>query len=117
MSGRILRLSAVISLLCWLSACAAAVVGGAAPGGYPAADNNLTADTVAGDASITSTINSRYVHDDLVSAMDVRVVTYRGTVTLSGNVPSAQAARRAVAIARSVKGVVTVVNRLSVVSR
>ena len=117
MSGRILRLSGVILLLAWLNACAAAVVGGAAPGGYPAADNNRTSDTVAGDASITSTINSRYVHDDLVSAMDVRVVTYRGTVTLSGNVPSAQAARRAVAIARSVKGVVTVVSRLTVVSR
>ena len=117
MSGRILRLFAVMSLLWWLDGCAAAVVGGAAPGGYPAADSNRTSDSVAGDASITSTINSRYVHDDLVSAMDVRVVTYRGTVTLSGNVPSAQAARRAVAIARSVKGVVTVVSRLTVVSR
>lgn len=117
MSGRILRLSGVISLLVWLSACAAAVVGGAAPGGYPAANNDRAAETVAGDASITSTINSRYVHDELVSAMDVRVVTYHGRVTLSGNLSSAEAVRRAVAIARSVKGVVTVVSRLTVVPR
>jgi len=117
MSGRILRLCGVILLLAWLSACAAAVVGGAAPGGYPAANNSRTAETVAGDAAIASTINSRYVHDELVSAMDVRVVSYRGTVTLSGNLSSAQAVRRAVAIARSVKGVVTVVSRLTVVPR
>ena len=117
MSGRILRLSGVILLLAWLNACAAAVVGGAAPGGYPAATNDHTAETIAGDASITSAINSRYVHDDLVGAMDVRVVTYHGRVTLSGNLSSAEAVRRAVAIAASVEGVVTVVSRLTVVPR
>ncbi len=100
-----------------LTGCAAAVVGGAAAGGYYVAQSDRSAAEIASDTAITSTINSRFVKDDLVSAFDVNVDTYRGTVTLYGNVPSQQAAQRALELARSVKGVNRVQSKLTVVSR
>ncbi|UCE76575.1 MAG: BON domain-containing protein [Gammaproteobacteria bacterium] len=104
-------------LVLLLTGCAAAVVGGAAAGGYYVAKSDRTAAEIASDTAITSTINSRYVKDDLVSAFDVNVDTHRGTVTLYGNVPSQQAAQRAVELARTVKGVNRVQSKLTVVSR
>jgi len=103
-------------VLC-LGGCAAAVVGGAAAGGYYVASSDRTAAEIASDTAITSNINSRFVADDLVSAFDVNVDTYRGVVTLYGNVPSQQAAQRAVELARSVRGVTRVQSKLTVVSR
>lgn len=117
MPGRIIRLLCGLSLLALLSACAAAVVGGAATGGYAVASHNRAADSAAADAAITSRINTRYVQDSLVNAMDISVSTSRGSVTLAGTVPSRDAERRAVAIARSVDGVVRVVSQLRIVSR
>ena len=117
MSRRIFRLLGALSLPAMLGACAAAVVGGAAAGGYAVATHDRTGDSAAADAAITSRINTRYVDDSLVTAMDIKVSTYRGSVTLAGSVPSREVARRAVAIARSVEGVVQVIDRLKVVSR
>lgn len=101
----------LLSLVFSLTACATAVVGGAARGGY-------NADAAAGrDASITSTINASYVRDELISAFDVSVRTWRGDVTLSGSVPSERAARRAVELAWSVKGVNRVVSNLAIMEK
>jgi hyperosmotically inducible protein len=97
-----------------LTACTAAVVGGAAPGGYDSSAGAHAAVPGRRDATITSSINTRFVRDDMINAMDVRVSTYRGVVTLSGQVPNRTAARRAVDLAYSVSGVTRVVNRLSV---
>ena len=117
MSGaKWLRAAYAASLLA-LTGCAAAVVGGAAAGGYYVAKSDRTAAEIASDTAITSTINSRYVKDDLVSAFDVNVDTNRGIVTLYGNVPSQRAAQRAVELARTVKGVNRVQSKLTVVSR
>lgn len=117
MAGPISRLLAVLSLAAVLGACAAAVVGGGARGGYPAGAGDRPGGSAAADAAITSTINTRLVHDTNVSAMTVTVRTYRGTVTLTGSVGSAEASRRAVAIAYSVGGVVRVINRLTITQR
>jgi osmotically-inducible protein OsmY len=106
-----------LSLVLSLTACAAAVVGGAARGGSSGDRAAQTDPAAVNDASITSAINASYVRDDLVSAFDVSVNTYRGTVTLYGRVASEQAARRAVDLARSVTGVGRVVSRLTVVAR
>lgn len=100
-----------------LSGCAAAVVTGAAAGGYYAAKSDRSAAEVSNDASITSAINTRYVKDDLISAFDVDVDTRRGVVTLTGTVRSAEAARRAVELARSVTGVKHVDSRLRIVAK
>ncbi|MGD2074090.1 MAG: BON domain-containing protein [Gammaproteobacteria bacterium] len=112
-----IRTALLIQSLCLclcLGGCAAAVIGGAAAGGYYVAQSDRSAAEIANDTTITSTINTRYVKDDLVSAFDVNVDTSRGVVTLYGNVPSEQAARRAVALARSVAGVKRVESRLTV---
>lgn len=114
MTSALIRFLAGAIVLMSLSACTAAVVGGAASGGYDSPADRRSAVSDRNDATITSSINTRYVRDELINAMDVRVSTYRGIVTLSGKVPSQTAARRAVDLAHSVSGVMRVVNRLSV---
>ncbi|WJW76031.1 BON domain-containing protein [Thiohalobacter sp. IOR34] len=99
----------------FLPGCGALVVGGAAAGGYYLGKDARTLGEITDDATITSTINSRYVKDSLVPALDINVDTYRGVVTLYGSVGSRAVAERAVAIARSVKGVKRVVSKLTVV--
>lgn len=97
-----------------LGGCAAAVVGGAAAGGYYVGQDERSAGQIATDASITSTINTRYVQDDLVKARTINVDTYNGVVTLYGTVANQSVADRAIAIARGVKGVRQVVSKLTV---
>jgi len=115
MFGHFSRL--IISLLVCISltGCAAAIIGGA-PGGYRSNAGQSPAGAASSDAVITSSINSRFVQDAQVSAMDINVSTHRGTVTLSGRVNNDAAARRAVAIARATQGVSRVVSRIIVVS-
>ena len=48
------------------------------------ADDKRSLGEIADDATITSSINVKYLSDDLVSALDVNVDTYRGVVTLNG---------------------------------
>jgi hyperosmotically inducible protein len=114
---RLLLLIQSLCLLLVLGGCAAAVVGGAAAGGYYVAQSDRTAAEIASDTTITSSINTLYVRDQLVSAFDVNVDTSRGVVTLYGNVPSQQAAQRAVELARSVAGVKRVQSKLAVRAR
>lgn len=97
-----------------LGGCAAVVVGGAAAGGYYVGQDERTAAQIATDASITSTINTRYVQDGMVKARTINVDTYNGVVTLYGTVPSQAVADRAVNIARGVKNVRQVVSKLSI---
>ena len=97
-----------------LSGCAAAVVGGAAAGGYYAGTDERSAGQIAQDASITSTVNSRYIGDDLVQARIINVDTYNGVVTLYGNVPNQTVVDRAVELARTVKNVKQVVSKLTI---
>ena len=108
-----IRFLAGALVLLSVCACTAAVIGGA-PGGYESPAGGTSAASARNDATITSSINTRYVRDDLINAMDVRVSTNRGIVTLSGKVPNQTAARRAVDLAHSVSGVTRVVNRLTV---
>ncbi|WP_297527316.1 BON domain-containing protein [Thiohalobacter sp.] len=100
-----------------LQGCGALVVGGAAAGGYYVGKDERTVGEIADDATITSTINARYVKDPEVPALDINVDTYRGVVTLYGSVGSQRVASRAVAIAGSVKGVRRVISKLTVVPR
>ena len=73
-----------------------------------------SAATTIDDAWITTKIQSRYFMDDLVKAGDVDVTTSQGVVTLSGQVPTAEARRRAEALAQQTEGVRRVENRLTV---
>lgn len=109
------KLLLCLAVLPSISACAAAVVGGAAAGGYSAGQHEYHSGSAAKDAAISRTINAQYVKDPLVSAFDVHVDTRYGVVNLSGTVPSQQAARRAVSLASAVDGASRVVNQLKIV--
>jgi hyperosmotically inducible protein len=92
-----------------LGGCTAVVVGGAAAGGYYVGKDERTVGQITDDGLITSKVNAKYVNDDLVKARDINVDTYNNVVYLYGHVGSQAAWDRAVALARSVKGVKKVV--------
>lgn len=62
------------------------------------------------DAAITTKVKAKFVEDKAVSALNIKVNTYQGTVQLSGFAKSAEEAERAGQIARSVNGVKLVKN-------
>jgi osmotically-inducible protein OsmY len=62
------------------------------------------------DTLITSKVKAAFAADPAVKATEVQVETFKGTVQLSGFVGSRESARRAVEIARQVKGVKEVHN-------
>ena len=93
----------LVSLM--LSGCTALMVGGAAAVGYQVGKDERTASVVAADSAITTKIKGKYVADSVVSAFNVGVRTYEGTVTLTGTVGSIEAKRRAAAIAGETSGV------------
>ena len=66
------------------------------------------------DATITSKVKTAFATDKTVSAMQVNVDTNQGNVRLSGFVDSEAEKRRAEEIARSVNGVRSVTNALTV---
>jgi osmotically-inducible protein OsmY len=59
-------------------------------------------------------VKAAIYNDPMLKVGQISVETYNGVVQLSGFVDSAQAARRAVELARSVKGVKSVKNSLVV---
>jgi len=62
------------------------------------------------DATISTKVKTQFVTDKLVSATDIKVDTYKGTVQLSGFARSQTEINQAVAIARAVQGVQSVKN-------
>lgn len=105
----------VLTMASLLSGCGALVVGGAAAGGYYVGKDERTLGEITDDASITSSINAKYVKDKQVSALDINVDTRRGVVTLYGSVDSQAVASRAIEIARATRGVKQVISKLTVV--
>ena len=62
------------------------------------------------DAAITTKVKAKMVEDPAVSALNIKVETYKGTVQLSGFANNATEVNRAVEIARSTEGVQSVKN-------
>jgi len=109
---------AVVALLLagLLNGCTALVVGGAATaaGGYYVATDERTVGAMYDDVGITASINTKFLKDDLVSAIAVNVDTDNGVVTLKGAVDDPSTARRAYDLAYSVEGVTLVVSNLTI---
>jgi osmotically-inducible protein OsmY len=87
----------------------------------PAATTRTSAPPTASGAAatvqdpwITTKIQSKYFMDDLVRAGQIGVTANQGVVTLTGQVPSAEAKGRAEALALQTEGVARVENRLTV---
>lgn len=68
----------------------------------------------ANDASITVSVNAELAKDASLSALRINVDTTEGRVTLNGTAPNKTARDRATQLAQSVKGVVSVDNRLEI---
>lgn len=62
------------------------------------------------DSVITTKVKASFAADPTVKATQVQVETFKGTVQLSGFVDSPESARRAVELARGIKGVKSVKN-------
>ncbi|MGB4468369.1 MAG: BON domain-containing protein [Azovibrio sp.] len=60
------------------------------------------------DVVITSKVKAAILNDENLKSAEINVETFKGVVQLSGFVSSRAAANRAVAVARSVKGVTAV---------
>ena len=76
-----------------------------------------TASTMAGkadDAAITASISSEFAKDADLSAIKIDVDTKDGNVTLYGPAPTAAARDKATTLAKSIKGVASVSNKLTV---
>jgi osmotically-inducible protein OsmY len=69
-----------------------------------------------GEAALTSKIKAKMALDDSVKARAIDVSTSGSTVTLAGQVPSAAAHERALALARETEGVTKVIDHLEVVA-
>jgi osmotically-inducible protein OsmY len=66
------------------------------------------------DATITTRVKTAFINDPVVGAARIDVDTFKGVVTLSGRVKSKDEEAKAVAIARSVKGVSQVKSTLQI---
>ncbi len=64
--------------------------------------------TIARDDAITATINAKYLRDNLIKVVNINVDTYKGAVKLTGSVTSNEAKLRAIGLAETTKGVVSV---------
>lgn len=84
------------------SGCASLVVG---TGGNSGGNNSRSSGHVQSDAAITNQINRAFVKDKGIPAVDIRVSTTRGVVTLKGNVSNRNIKTRAILIAKGAKGV------------
>lgn len=66
------------------------------------------------DVAITTKVKAAFAQDPGVKAMAVKIETYRGTVQLNGWVNNAEEKARAEQIAKTVAGVKTVQNQISI---
>lgn len=103
--SKISSLISLIFILMLANGCASLVISKPSSG----ASGN-TSKTSSADARITNQVNSAFVNDGSVPAFDIKVVTNKGTVTLTGLVSSKKIKQRARDLAASVSGVRAVRN-------
>ena len=70
---------------------------------------------ITDDLGIQTAVKSALIRDAQIKGLAIDVDVSRSVVTLYGRVPSAQAREKAVALAAGVRGVVEVVDRLTLV--
>jgi len=78
------------------------------------ADDRRSLGEFTEDTTITSSVYVKYVADDLVEALDIKVDTFRGVVTLDGLVENQEAATRAIEIALRTRHVTRVISNLTI---
>lgn len=91
--------SVILLLAVMLSACAKSIK-----------DTTNTMD----DPTVTVRVKTAFINDPVVGAARIDVETFKGVVTLSGRVKSKDEEAKAIALARSVKGVTDVKSSLQI---
>ena len=66
------------------------------------------------DGTVTVRVKTAFINDPVVGAARIDVETFKGVVTLSGRVKSKDEEAKAIALARSVKGVTDVKSSLQI---
>ena len=66
------------------------------------------------DATITTRVKTAFINDPMVGALRIDVDTFKGVVTLSGRVKSDEEQRRAIELAKKIRGVVDVRSTLTI---
>jgi osmotically-inducible protein OsmY len=102
----------LIASMLALGGCVAAVIGGSGSGtaGAPAAGSA----TVSPDSRITAAVQGRLAADPLLKGLAIAVATRGGAVTLAGTVRSSAQRAAAERAARTVDGVTSVTNTVTV---
>ena len=81
------------------------------------ASSGSTVSSIAGkveDAAITASISAEFAKDADLSAIKINIDTMNGNVTLNGPAPTVIARDKATLLAKSIKGVASVSNKLTV---
>ena len=81
------------------------------------ASSGSTVSSIVGkvdDAAITASISAEFAKDADLSALKIDIDTMDGNVTLNGPAPTAAARDKATTLAKSIKGVASVSNKLTV---
>jgi hyperosmotically inducible protein len=100
-----------------MSGCTAAVIGGAAVGGYYVGKDQRSAGQIADDAAVTAAVKARLIASSDVRALDVNVDTFESVVILKGTVANRDERSAAERLARATRGVKGVRNELTVKRR
>ena len=95
-----------------LSGCAAVVVGGVAVGAYYLGKDERSAEQIADDVHLTTTVKAALFGNEHLRAWDINVDTYQNVVTLRGSVENAAELKLAEDIARGTPGVKSVESQL-----
>ena len=66
------------------------------------------------DATITTRVKTAFINDPVIGAARIDVDTFKGLVTLSGRVKSKDEEAKAIALAKSIRGVVDVKSTLQI---
>lgn len=95
------------------SLAAGALLAALASGCAPTAKSESTGGYID-DTVITTKVKTELLRDDQLTSRDIHVDTYKGRVQLSGFASSQADANRAVSLARSIPGVQSVENHISI---
>jgi hyperosmotically inducible protein len=98
----------------FVTGCAPLWVGAGAAGGYIIASDERPVGQRFDDSLITAKVKSRLLADSMVKGFRIDVDTVEREVTLTGIVSTDTEAKRAIDLARGVKGVVKVKNNIKV---
>ena len=102
-----------------LSACTTTgwIVGGLIGAGaatYYVKHDERTAGQITDDFGVSASITAKFAESKDFSIFNIRANTYKGTVTLYGNVPNEKLERQAMLLAADVEGVKKVVSKMQI---